>query len=98
MNIRNNIETTRVVNSKINLSILKETHENLRFILDNFQYDNHKWSICADLKVVAILTGLQSGYTKYCCFLCLWDSRDRKVHYSRKEWPEVIRISKVQAI
>ena len=40
---------------------LKETHENLRFILDNIQYDNHKWSICADLKVVAILTGLQSG-------------------------------------
>ena len=66
---------------------LKETYENLRFILDSIQYDDHKWSICADLKVVAILTGLQSGYTKYCCFLCLWDSRDRKEHYSRKEWP-----------
>ena len=65
----------------------KETHENLRFILDNIQYDNHKWSICSDLRVVAIFTGLQSGYTKYCCFLCLWDVRDKKVHYSRKEWP-----------
>ena len=65
----------------------------MRFILDSIQYDDHKWPICADLKVVAILTGLQSGYTKYCCFLCLWDSRDRKEHYSRKEWQCVICIS-----
>jgi len=40
-----------------------------------------------DLKVVAILTGLQLGYTKYCCFLCEWDIRDRKSHYFKKEWP-----------
>ncbi|KAI6653957.1 hypothetical protein LOD99_3133 [Oopsacas minuta] len=65
----------------------KESYGNMRFILDSIQYDDHKWSICAGLKVVAILTGLQSGYAKYCCFLCLWDSRDRKEHYSRKEWP-----------
>ena len=66
---------------------LKKTYENLRFILDSIQYDYHKWSISADLKFVVILTGLQSGCTKYCCFLCLWDSHDRKEHYCRKEWP-----------
>ena len=34
-----------------------------------------------------MLTGLQPGYTKYCCFLCLWDSRARAEHYVRKHWP-----------
>ena len=44
-------------------------------------------NICGDLKVVAILLGMQQGYTKYCCFLCEWDSRDRTSHYARKECP-----------
>ena len=26
------------------------------------------------------------GYTKYCCFICKWDSRTRDKHYSMKEW------------
>ena len=30
--------------------------------------------------------GLQAGYTKYCCFLCEWDSRARNEHYLKKEW------------
>lgn len=25
--------------------------------------------------------------TKYCCFLCKWDSRDKDSHYKIKEWP-----------
>ena len=40
------------------------------------------------MKVIAILLGLQHGYTKYCCFLCEWKSRARHEHYSRKEWPK----------
>ena len=31
--------------------------------------------------------GLQGGYTKYPCFLCLWDSRADDQHYIRQEWP-----------
>ena len=27
------------------------------------------------------------GYTKYPCFLCLWDSRAKSEHWERKEWP-----------
>lgn len=69
-------------------STLKETYVNLSLILNKIDYATHQWYICADLKVVAILTGLQSGYTKYCCFLCLWDSRARQQHYVRKEWPD----------
>lgn len=34
-----------------------------------------------------MLLGQQSGYTKFPCFLCEWDSRDRKQHYVKKEWP-----------
>ncbi|GFW45593.1 uncharacterized protein TNCV_3245311 [Trichonephila clavipes] len=30
--------------------------------------------------------GQQSGYTKFPCFLCEWDSRDRK-HYVKQTWP-----------
>lgn len=50
---------------------IKESYENLKTILTSVQYNNHKWHICADFKIVATLTGLQPGYTKFCCFLCL---------------------------
>ena len=66
---------------------MTETYQNLRLMLEKTRYSEHKWLICADLKVVAILTGLQLGYTKYCCFLCLWDSRARSEHYIKKHWP-----------
>ncbi len=66
---------------------LKENYENISNIMGSIQYECHQWYICADLKVVALLTGLQMGYTKYCCFLCLWDSRATAKHYVCKEWP-----------
>ena len=31
---------------------------------------------------------MQLGYTKYCCFLCEWDSRDKKNHWVNKLWPK----------
>ena len=40
------------------------------------------------MKVIAILLGLQGGYTKYCCFLCEWDSRARHEHYFKRDWPK----------
>ncbi|KAI6652496.1 hypothetical protein LOD99_7510 [Oopsacas minuta] len=50
-------------------------------------YDEHNWITCMDLKIVNILLGQQSGYTKYSCFLCLWDSRADEVHWEKKNWP-----------
>ncbi|GBM29585.1 hypothetical protein AVEN_130070-1 [Araneus ventricosus] len=47
-------------------------------MLSSIEYSKHSWHICADMKVIAVLVGLQAGYTKFCCFLCQWDSRDRK--------------------
>lgn len=67
---------------------LKESYVNLELILNRISYTTHRWAICADLKVVALLTGLQTGYTKHCCFLCMWNSRARDEHYLRKVWPE----------
>ena len=52
------------------------------------QYEKHLWHVCGDLKVIALLLGLQLRYTKFCCFLCEWDSRDRKNHYLQKQWPK----------
>ena len=37
---------------------------------------------------MALLLGMQLGYTKYCCFLCEWDSWDKKNHYVNKLWPK----------
>ena len=39
------------------------------------------------LKVVGILMGMQGGFTKHCCFLCLWNSLATKEHYIRRDWP-----------
>lgn len=65
---------------------LKETYDILKLILEKINYATYKWKICADLKVVALILGLQTGYTKYCCFLCQWDSRARTDHYIKQNW------------
>jgi len=32
--------------------------------------------------------GLQLGHTKYCCFLCEWDSRTKTLHFLKTDWPQ----------
>ena len=66
---------------------MKETYANMTALLESIKYAEHKWKICGDLKIIAVLLGMQLGYTKYCCFLCMWDSRDRKAHYIQADWP-----------
>jgi hypothetical protein len=67
---------------------MKESHDYVKFLLTMIQYEKYSWYVCGDLKVIALLLGLQLGYTKFCCFLCEWDSRDQKTHFVKKEWPE----------
>jgi len=67
---------------------MKENYESMKLLLGRIKYDEFKWKLCGDLKVVALLLGMQLGYTKYCCFLCEWDSRDKKNHYVHKLWPK----------
>jgi len=48
----------------------KENYESMQLLLEKIKYDEFKWKLCGDLKVVALLLGMQLGYTKYCCSLC----------------------------
>jgi hypothetical protein len=63
----------------------KESYENIKILMKAINYDKFKWR--GDLKVTALLLGLQQRFTKYCCFICEWDSRARSLRYSRKDWP-----------
>jgi len=47
---------------------VKEMYEILQVELQKIRHEEHCWNICADLKVIEMLTGPQSGYTKFCCF------------------------------
>jgi hypothetical protein len=67
---------------------IKESYENMKLLLGKIKYDEFKRKFCGDLKAVALLLGMQLGYTKYCCFLCEWDSRDKKNHCVNKLWPK----------
>jgi len=55
--------------------------------MEAINYDKFKWQNSGDLKVIAVLLGLQQRLRKYCCFICEWDSRARFLHYSWKDWP-----------
>jgi len=66
---------------------MKETYENMEMLLKHIQYSKYDWNICGDLKVVALLLGMQLRYTKYCCFMCEWDSRAKELHYVKQKWP-----------
>lgn len=67
--------------------VLKETYENLQLVLQKIKYSEHEWEVSGDLKVSAMLLGQQSGFTKFPCFLCEWDSRARDQHWTRTAWP-----------
>ena len=44
--------------------------------------------MCADLKMIVILLGMQGWFIKNYCFLCLWDSRATTEHYNKSKWPK----------
>lgn len=67
---------------------MKETYDNIKIVLEEIKYSTYEWQICADLKMIAIMLGLQTGYTKNMCFLCLWDSRADSLHWKTKYWPK----------
>ncbi|GBL92720.1 hypothetical protein AVEN_119110-1 [Araneus ventricosus] len=57
------------------------------------QHKPQEWRLFIDssnvsLKAVLLHNvGLQAGYTKFCCFLCQWNSRDR-INHIKKVWPK----------
>jgi hypothetical protein len=66
---------------------MKVSYDSMKLPLGKIRYDEFEWKLC-DLKVVALLLRMQFGYTKYCCLLYDWDSRDKKNHYVNKLWPK----------
>ncbi|CAN2390602.1 hypothetical protein PRIEUP_LOCUS639 [Pristimantis euphronides] len=73
---------------------LKVTYENLELVLCKLKYEDHGWQVWRNLKVLCMLLGQQAGYTKYPCFLCLWDSRNQQNHWTKKSWqPRVLTVS-----
>jgi len=45
---------------------VKESYESMKLLLGKVKYDEFKWKLCGDLKVMALLLGTQLRYTKYC--------------------------------
>lgn len=66
---------------------LKEEYKNIEIVLNKIKCKEYNWLICGDLKILTMILGQQSGFVKYPCFLCLWDSRDRENHYVKANWP-----------
>ena len=66
---------------------MKKDRESVKILLKLIQYNDHNWDVCEDFKMIAFLLGLQGGYTKHFCFLCLWNSRADEQHYLVKNWP-----------
>jgi len=64
---------------------LKENYKDLVVILQKPRYEEYGWMICADFKVISTLLGQKLGFTKYPCFLCMWDSRARDLHWLVRE-------------
>lgn len=79
---------------------LKEEYQNIKMVLEKISYAQHQWPVCVDLKMVNFLLGQQGGYTKYPCFICLWDSRARHQHWITKIWPlrENMEVGKANVI
>ena len=50
---------------------MKEDYENVKQLLIKINYAQFKLYVCGDFKMLGVLLGLQSGYTKYSCFLYL---------------------------
>ena len=47
-------------------------HDEIKQVLEKITYNEHKWPICVDLKMVNCLLGQQSENTKYPCFIYMW--------------------------
>ena len=65
---------------------LTECYKDIKFVLESLQYSQHNRKICGNLKVISVILGLQAGYTKHTCSLCLWDSRADNLHCTQISW------------
>ncbi|GBP20667.1 hypothetical protein EVAR_50923_1 [Eumeta japonica] len=57
-------------------------------VLQVLKYEEYAWPVIGDFKMVGFLMGMQGGYTKYPCYICLWDSRADALHYQQHSWTQ----------
>lgn len=75
---------------------LEEKYEHLAEIINSINYEEHQWSVCADLKLTSILVGRCGGNPKFPCHRCKWEyGRDLETVYdlSEKDLSELTRTS-----
>jgi hypothetical protein len=51
-----------------------ESYENMKILMETVNYDKIKWQISGDLKVIDLLIGIKQRFTKYCSFVCEWET------------------------
>lgn len=67
----------------------KEDRSSIEKVLELINYHSNCWLIMCDLKVLNFIMGLKSGYAKYPCFHCMFDSRNSGLDFdSKKTWPK----------
>ena len=65
---------------------MEENYKIVKQLLIKINYAQFKWYVCGDFKMLGFFLGLQGGYIKYSCFLCLWNSRADGEHYEKIHW------------
>ncbi|GBM35497.1 hypothetical protein AVEN_257195-1 [Araneus ventricosus] len=63
-----------------------ENYNDLSMILEKVNSQEHCCMGCEDFKMLIMLLAQHAGYTKYPCFLCLWNSRARDLHWTKTDW------------
>jgi hypothetical protein len=56
--------------------------------LQAFRNNVGQRNIRGGLEVTGILTGVQGGFMKFCCFFFLCDSRPTAEHYIKRDWEQ----------
>ncbi|GBM66873.1 hypothetical protein AVEN_213366-1 [Araneus ventricosus] len=44
---------------------LEENYNDLSMIIEKINYQEHRWMVCGDFKILTMLLGQQASYTKY---------------------------------
>ncbi|GBN45149.1 hypothetical protein AVEN_62806-1 [Araneus ventricosus] len=65
---------------------LEENYNDLSMNLEKINYQEYRWMVCGEFKMLTMLLSQQAGCTIYPCCLCLWDSRVRDLHSTKTDW------------
>ena len=65
------IDASKKLQCQYSMLQIWQNHESMEKIFALINYRKFDWNICADIKVIGLVMNMQSGYTNYCCFLCL---------------------------